>query len=75
MKYSGADRASFSITNDQGNLTMLIRDNGQGFDTEKPNSGNGLKNMKSRAIEMGARFIIESEPGKGTTIQLLMKAA
>lgn len=75
VKYSGANRASFSISSSNNNLTMLIRDNGSGFDTGRLTMGNGIKNMKSRASEIGAQFLIESEPGKGTTIQLLMKAA
>jgi signal transduction histidine kinase len=54
---------------------LLIRDNGKGFDITQETVGNGLKNMKNRAMEMGATFLIESEPGRGTTIQLLIKAA
>jgi len=70
VKYSGADKALFSITGEKNNLTMLIRDNGKGFDTAGPISGNGLKNMKKRADEMGGQFVINSKPGRGTTIEL-----
>lgn len=73
VKYSEANRASFSITGSQNNLTMIIRDNGKGFDTEKLTNGNGIKNMKKRAIEIGAKLLIESEPGTGTTLQLLLQ--
>ena len=31
---------------------------------------NGLINMKKRAGEIGAQFMIDSHPGNGTTIQL-----
>ena len=75
VKYAGADKASFSISGKKGNLTMLIRDNGKGFDTSKESKGNGLKNMQRRAAEIGAKLLIESEPGKGTTIQLLLNLA
>jgi signal transduction histidine kinase len=75
VKYSQADSAIFSITRSKNNLTMLIRDNGKGFDINRESQGNGLRNMKNRAEEIGAKFLIESEPGKGTTIQLLIKAA
>ena len=75
VKYSQADSAIFSITHSKNNLTMLIRDNGKGFDINRESQGNGLRNMKNRAEEIGAKFLIESEPGKGTTIQLLIKAA
>ena len=69
-KYSGADQASFSIKNEKNNLIMLIHDNGKGFNTLQATNGNGLKNMRKRAEEMGADLRIESGLGKGTTIEL-----
>jgi len=77
VKYSEANRASFAISSSKDTLTMLIRDNGKGFELDKQaiGIGNGLKNMKNRAVEIGAKFLIESELGKGTTIQLLLKTA
>lgn len=51
-------------------LSMMIRDNGKGFDMNKSSEGNGIKNMKKRAEEIGAKFRIDSYPGSGTTIQL-----
>ncbi len=70
VKYSGADKALFSIKGGKSNLSMLIQDNGKGFDTNQPTEGNGLKNMKKRAVEIGAQLTIASFPGKGTTVQL-----
>jgi signal transduction histidine kinase len=70
VKYSGADKATFSIKGEKNYLTMLIRDNGKGFDTKQSPNGNGLKNMKKRAEEIGAWFMIDSLPGNGTTIEL-----
>lgn len=70
VKYAAADRALFSLTGEKNNLTMLIKDNGKGFDTSLTTDGNGLKNMKKRAVEMGAALVIDSLPGNGTTIQL-----
>jgi len=70
VKYAEADRALFSIKEEKNNLTILIRDNGKGFDPYKPTEGNGIKNMKKRASEIGAKLLIDSFPGSGTTIQL-----
>jgi len=70
VKYSGADKALFNIKGERNNLTMLIHDNGKGFDTHQSTTGNGLKNMKKRAEEIGAQFLIDSKPGDGTTIEL-----
>lgn len=70
VKYSGANRAFFAVKKEANNLTMLIRDNGKGFDMAQAKEGNGLINMKKRAEEIGAQFMIDSHPGEGTTIQL-----
>ena len=70
VKYAAANRASFSIKGEKNNLIMLIKDNGKGFDTSQSTKGNGLKNMKKRAGEIGGQLVIESGPGKGTEIQL-----
>lgn len=70
VKYSNADKAHFSLTEADKMLTMIIEDNGKGFDTQITSSGNGLKNMKKRAEEIGGAFRIDSAPGGGTTIQL-----
>jgi signal transduction histidine kinase len=70
VKYAQADKAKFAIKGEKNNLTMVIRDNGKGFDLGKATEGNGLKNMKKRADEIGAKLVIDSFPGNGTTIQL-----
>jgi len=74
-KYSGADSAFLSINGTKNHLSMLIRDNGKGFDVNQASEGNGLKNMKKRAEEIGAQLLIESGTGLGTTIQFLLKIA
>jgi signal transduction histidine kinase len=73
-KYSNASQASFHITLENKNVKMVIHDNGVGFDIETAKMGNGIKNMKRRASEIGAQFLIESAEGKGTTIELSFKA-
>jgi len=74
VKYSNADQASMSIRTDRNHLSMMIRDNGKGFDAGKEYQGNGLKNMKRRAEEIGARLEIDTAPGIGTTIKLDLAA-
>jgi signal transduction histidine kinase len=70
VKYAQANKAMFAIKEEKNNLTMMIRDNGKGFDSSKQTEGNGLRNMKRRASEMGAELVIDSQPGIGTMIQL-----
>ena len=69
-KYADADQAMFSIKSHNNLLTMMIRDNGKGFNPAGEFHGNGLNNIKKRAAEIGALLKIDSAPGNGTTIQL-----
>jgi two-component system sensor histidine kinase UhpB len=69
-KYAEADKAVFAIKEEKNILSLMILDNGKGFDIHRSTEGNGIKNMKKRAEEIGGRLSINSEPGHGTTIQL-----
>ena len=51
-----------------GWLTLSVRDDGKGFNTQK--RGGGLTNMSHRAALIGADFDVQSQLGKGTTIRL-----
>ena len=70
VKYSEANKAVINIKEEKNNLIMSIRDNGKGFDKQQSRVGNGLMNMKKRAEEIGAHFIIDSKPGHGTNIEI-----
>jgi two-component system, NarL family, sensor histidine kinase UhpB len=73
VKYASATRAAITLTYENNKIRLRIQDNGVGFDTSQQNAGNGLKNMKRRADEMKAGFKIESQPGSGTQIELILK--
>lgn len=65
-KYAQAKNLELLIERD----TLIIRDDGIGFDSNRENDGNGLLNMKSRAHQLGAKYECISEPNKGTSIKL-----
>jgi two-component system, NarL family, sensor histidine kinase UhpB len=73
VKYANATRAAITLTYENNRIRLRIQDNGVGFDISQQNAGNGLKNMKRRADEMKAGFKIESQPGSGTQIELILK--
>lgn len=70
VKYAGAQKAYFSLTKENEELILLIRDNGKGFCLGQSSRGNGLRNMRKRSAEMGAQLKIESSPGSGTSIHI-----
>jgi len=68
VKYSGATSADIILQRCDHRWVMEISDNGKGFDAQRTFSGNGLKNMQSRAAEMDGVCIIDSSPAAGTRI-------
>jgi len=72
-KYSGATVAEIRIGSNGNDLTMMISDNGKGFNPDERREGNGLRNMQMRAKQLNAQIKIESSEGKGTKIFLAMK--
>jgi ligand-binding sensor domain-containing protein/signal transduction histidine kinase len=74
VKYSKAKRVQISLFNNANTLTLLIRDDGIGFDSTQKFNGNGLTNIRNRAKEMKAQISIESGEDAGTSVQLIFKA-
>lgn len=68
LKYAEAKNISIKIFKQDSMLEMIIKDDGNGFETAAGNSGNGLKNMKERSKEINGLLHIESLPGAGTAI-------
>ncbi|MCG6533670.1 MAG: ATP-binding protein, partial [Syntrophales bacterium LBB04] len=72
-----ATTVKISISTAEAGITLLIEDNGVGFDTRKSgavssHSGWGLLLMKERAESVGGRCEITSCPGSGTRICLVV---
>jgi signal transduction histidine kinase/streptogramin lyase len=62
-------RVELVCTGDECLIT--VADNGPGFDPESARAGAaGLKNMRWRMEEIGGRFELHSQRGKGTTVRL-----
>jgi signal transduction histidine kinase len=80
-KHAQAASASVTLSVRGGWLTVVIEDDGTGFDTDavlgggQPPGGNlGLRAMRERACRVGGQFAVESRPGAGTLIQLRVPA-
>jgi signal transduction histidine kinase len=72
IKYSGAKNIRVVMTMDKNILTCTVEDDGIGFDTTQSYSGNGLKNIRHRIEELGGKFEIRSEIGKGSTFRYIV---
>ena len=70
-KHAQASRVELELTCDSQEITLLIHDNGGGFDLEKVCSthrGLGLVNMQDRVRSVHGRLQILASPGSGTRI-------
>jgi len=57
-----------------GDGVLRISDNGAGFDPDGTGDGRfGLVSMRERAERLGARFSIDSEPGRGTNVEVALR--
>jgi two-component system NarL family sensor kinase len=75
IKHANASQVWIMFNYLPGNLKIIIKDNGKGFDTEdatKKSAGLGLSNIKTRVSLTGGTSNIESIHGKGTTITINM---
>jgi signal transduction histidine kinase len=70
IKHAQANRITIQIIKHESELTVMIEDNGVGFDTSKMNefSGIGLKNIISRIEFLKGSVDFDSNLGKGTTV-------
>jgi two-component system, chemotaxis family, CheB/CheR fusion protein len=69
-KHVKTGRVAIRLKGTPGHLTLVIQDQGPGFDTAavRGNGGLGLISMEERARLIHASFQLESQPGSATTI-------
>lgn len=73
VKHARANRVEIEIRESEGCLRLRVSDDGSGFDAAQSYPGDGLKNIKRRAAELGATVEIISGAGKGATVTVSAK--
>ena len=75
-KHASAAEAWIALELDDGNITLTVGDDGLGFDPGKDHSDKptqfGLRTMQERAEAIGAHFSVDSVPGAGTRIEVIL---
>ncbi|HKX39895.1 MAG TPA: CHASE3 domain-containing protein [Burkholderiaceae bacterium] len=70
VKYAHASRVEIALEMRASRAMISVRDNGVGFDPNKPGSGShGLLGMRYRIEAQGGRMNLTTAPGKGTLIE------
>ena len=76
LRHAQARHVSLVLRADAGAVTLLIRDDGVGFDVEAAQEravaggSMGLLGMQEQVALAGGQFAIASAPGSGTRIQI-----
>ncbi len=75
-RHSRAHSASVTLSGHEGWLTLIVEDDGVGFDCDavlvdaRNGTHTGVRTMRDRARSVGGDLVIESDRGSGTLVQL-----
>ncbi|MFZ5909556.1 MAG: sensor histidine kinase [Chloroflexota bacterium] len=78
VRHARARTISIALSQENGQVTLTIRDDGQGFDPQalqagSERSGFGIRGMRERAEMLGGELGVKSQPAQGTTVQLIYR--
>ncbi len=68
LKHADAKEISLQLIGLEEHISIMIEDDGKGFDTTTKKTGRGLKNIVTRSLWLKGNINIDSQPGRGTTI-------
>ncbi len=74
-RHAGSGEASVIIHLSPASVNMVIEDQGVGFnpaETQRPPHGWGLVGMRERAESVGGSLELDSAPGRGTRVQVIV---
>jgi signal transduction histidine kinase len=73
VKYSSASNLTISVTEENDECKLSIKDDGCGFENTAVKKGNGLQNMLQRVQEINARLSVDTKPLSGTIVTVSCK--
>ncbi len=68
VKHANASHLTLDVQEDDREIRISIRDDGDGFDPTSPTAGRGLTGMRERIELLGGEIDVSSKPGEGTEI-------
>ena len=75
LKHSRAQNVRLRLERDIHDLQLTIADDGCGFVPENQAPGMGLKNIAERVHMLGGTYKLDSAPGRGTRIEVIIPVA
>ncbi|QSA97381.1 histidine kinase [Methylococcus sp. EFPC2] len=75
-RHAGANTLRIRLTAPEAGGTRTIHldfaDDGQGFDATRPPTGFGLYGIRERALSLGGKFVLGTQPGRGVRISVTL---
>lgn len=71
-RHSGADRVDVRLQAVDGNVELLVEDNGRGFAPATTRGGLGLQLVRERVHELSGQLRLESGPERGTSLHVIV---
>ena len=68
QRHAQAQQVWLELALENGAITLLVKDDGQGFVPETNPTGFGLRGLRERAVHLSGEFHLEANPGSGTQI-------
>jgi signal transduction histidine kinase len=75
IKHARATRLDINLSKEADEITLLVEDNGKGFDKEKVDKGLGLTNIESRVSHWKGSVTIDSEIERGTAFCIVFQVS
>ena len=73
-RHANAHSATVLIGLRDGQRVVRVVDDGEGFDEEAVTRGQGLRNIRTRAAAIGGVLRLVSKPGRGTSLEVVLRA-
>ena len=73
-KHANAQRAEVRILHRDGLRLVAVSDDGSGFEATDGGAGQGLRNIRQRAASIAGAATINSRPGRGTVVEVALRA-
>ena len=74
VQHAAATTVRVTVQQEPGRIRLSIQDDGKGFASGnvEQQRGMGLLGMKERAAHLGGAFSIDTQPGRGTTVSIVL---
>jgi signal transduction histidine kinase len=71
-RHANAKTVHVSVSAEDDNIQLIIRDDGAGFVSDSVKGGLGLLSIRERVEGLNGSLVISSSPNKGTVLQVVI---